>query len=485
MSAGDTIGIDTGSNMETRKIVKLGTAASDPHDTVAAPPRWSGDHDSRRLDQRASRERIRLRGRRKDRPRLWRHLPLRRKDKEQYEVATVTAVGKPGTQAYLAADAPAGATNIKVTSVADISAGDKIRLDIDSVGHGIETVTVTSVGTQAIQTQRSRPNASAGATNIKVRGVNGFAVGDKITVGTPANKEMVTITAVGACGSGRRRHRLYAGPRQGAIRDERVVVPGTGLDLAAPLKFNHAANMPFSDRGTGISFQPATAFAHSSNEPVQALGTGITLDQPLAHDHEINAAVRDAAVTTAGYQGTRRPTNGLGAPNSPPTLRSSAAPSPSRRAAWCCGTPRAWLSTASTTAASSTHGPRKVIKLPPGSRAERLLRARARRGRGLRAVCFGRRRVTASAGRFPDGADTGSNCTDFLTQATATLPAASAAGATNIKVTSVEGFEAGQTIRIDAGANLETAVIAAVGTPEPPPCAPPPTWARRSSLSPA
>ena len=82
---------------------------------------------------------------------------------EQYEVATVTAVGKPGTQAYLAADAPAGATNIKVTSVANISVGDKIRLDIDSVGHGIETVTVTNVGTQASRTNLSA-NASAGAT---------------------------------------------------------------------------------------------------------------------------------------------------------------------------------------------------------------------------------------------------------------------------------------------------------------------------------
>ena len=71
---------------------------------------------------------------------------------EQYEIATVTAVGKPGTQAYLAMEAPAGATNIQVTSLSDISAGDKIRLDIDSVGHGIETVTVTHVGTAANQT---------------------------------------------------------------------------------------------------------------------------------------------------------------------------------------------------------------------------------------------------------------------------------------------------------------------------------------------
>ena len=69
-----------------------------------------------------------------------------------------------------------------------------------------------------------------------------------------------------------------------------------------------------------------------------------------------------------------------------------------------------------------------------------------------------------SAGRFPDGADTDSNCTDFLLQAATTLPAASAAGATNIKVASVAGFDAGQTILIDPGANLETAVIATVGT---------------------
>ena len=72
--------------------------------------------------------------------------------------------------------------------------------------------------------------------------------------------------------------------------------------------------------------------------------------------------------------------------------------------------------------------------------------------------------TNTSAGRFPDGADTDSNCTDFLTQAVATLSAASPAGATNIKVTSMEGFRPGQTILIDSGANLETAVISTVGT---------------------
>jgi len=72
--------------------------------------------------------------------------------------------------------------------------------------------------------------------------------------------------------------------------------------------------------------------------------------------------------------------------------------------------------------------------------------------------------TNSSAGRFPDGADTDSNCIDFLTQAVATLSASTAAGATNLKATSVEGFRPGQTILIDSGENLETAVISTVGT---------------------
>jgi hypothetical protein len=87
-----------------------------------------------------------------------------------------------------------------VTSVANISAGDKIRLDIDSVGHGIETVTVTRVGTQSAARRSRRMRAPARPISKSAVRVNGFAVGDKLTVGTPANQETVTITAVGAAG---------------------------------------------------------------------------------------------------------------------------------------------------------------------------------------------------------------------------------------------------------------------------------------------
>jgi hypothetical protein len=180
-----------------------------------------------------------------------------------------------------------------VTSVANISVGDKIRLDIDSVGHGIETVTVTRVGTQSSRTALSA-DAGVGATNIKVRNVNGFVVGDKLTVGTPANHETVNITAVGAASPAGAGVDFTPALAKAHLSREFVVAQGTGLDLAAPLKFNHAANLPFSVQGTGISFQPESAFAHSSNEPVQSLGTGITLDSPLAKDHAIDAVVRDA-----------------------------------------------------------------------------------------------------------------------------------------------------------------------------------------------
>src|SRR5205085_5328598 len=104
--------------------------------------------------------------------------------------------------------------------------------------------------------------------------------GDRITVGTPASQEAVTVTAVGTHGPDGSTIEFKPALAKSHVTSEWVVFPGTGLDLAAPLKFNHAANLPFSDNGTGISFDPATAFAHASNEPIQALGTGITLDKP-------------------------------------------------------------------------------------------------------------------------------------------------------------------------------------------------------------
>ena len=161
---------------------------------------------------------------------------------EKYEIVTITEVGKPGTQAYLAMDAYPGQTNIKLSSTANISVGDRIRLDIDSEGHGIEWVTVKAVGTPSVRNTLNGP-----------------------------------------------------------LRPDED--PGTGVDLEEPLKYFHSSNMPYAVNGSGITFEPATRFDHSSNEPVLALIYSLELDKALASDHPVDEVVFDAKVVNAGYQG--------------------------------------------------------------------------------------------------------------------------------------------------------------------------------------
>ncbi|MEO6080722.1 MAG: arabinofuranosidase catalytic domain-containing protein [Steroidobacteraceae bacterium] len=391
MSVGDTIEIGNGPQMERRTIAKLGTAAGNP--TTLWQPLPDGPVT---IIPKGSTN-VPFTGAAGFAVEVGQKIgvgygatyPTVANSVEKYEVVTVTAVGKPGTQAWLSMDAKAGDRNIKVSSVTNISPGDKIRLDIDSLGHGIETVTVTKVGTASIRNTFNAP--------------------------------------------------LRSGED-----------PGTGLDLAEPLKFNHASNMPFSARGTGITFQPASAFAHSSNEPILPLGTGITLERPLGNNHDIHASVRSAAPKDAGYQGTTAPNQWFGGP-----ALANAGTMVLRDAGGLVvdslnygGLVDPWASEGYQ--AESGAG-RSGCFAPPIA---------AGGGRGAPVGPTPNR----SAGRFPDGIDTDSNCRDFLLQSASNLSADSAPGANNIKVTSLADFRAGQMISIDSGVNREAAVIATVGT---------------------
>jgi len=377
MSVGDPIVIDTGTAAETRTIGSLGTPAGNgttvwqplPDGPVITIPAGATSVPVTSVNGFVVGEQIAL-GDGATHPFVARTL-------ERYEIATVTSVGKPGTQGRLSAAAPAGSTTIKVNPIENISPGDRIRLDIESRGHGIEWVTVTAVGT--------------------------------------------------------------AGPN------------GTGLTVASPLKFDHAANIPFSDRGTGIGVSPATTMAHSSNEPVQPLGSGITLDAPLSGEHAIDAVVRDARVTTAGYQGAAPPNQWFGGPAFSPSAGSIVL----RDAAGLVVDSLNYGGLVEPWAAEGYQGASGAGQ--SGCRAP----VPSVGGRGFGPGGSG---VNRSAGRFPDGADTDSNCADFFTQIATTMPAASSAGATNIKVATVAEFAAGQSIVIDTGTDAETGVIATVGT---------------------
>ena len=306
---------------------------------------------------------------------------------EKYEVVTVTEVGKPGTQGYLSMDAKPGDTNIKVSSVANISVGDKIRLDIASEGHGIETVTVTKVGTASARNTLNGP--------------------------------------------------LKPGED-----------PGTGLDIAEPLKFAHASNMPYSVNGTGISFEPATKFVHYSNEPVLALCFAVELESPLSAAHPIDEAV---AAGTGGYRGAVAPDQLFGGP----ALSESAGNITLRDARGNVAdalnyglVTDPWLSEGYQ-ADSGLEEPGNFAAVPyPGRRF----------GAAPGAV------ASLSAGRFPDGADLDDNKNDFRVQQAFNLALAARAGDDNVKLATVQGVREGASLVIGRGADAEVVNVVKVGS---------------------
>jgi hypothetical protein len=343
---------------------------------------------------------------------------------------------------------PAGSTNLPVTSATGFEVGQKIGMDI---GGNYELATVTATGKAATQTTLSAA-AVAGATSIKVAANADMTVGDTLTVGTGGRKEVLLvkrIVSVSAAPTGRGRGGFGGG--------------GGEVELSAPLKFDHMSEVNVSDAGTGISFAPATRFPHISGDAVQALGSGITLDSPLAGSHSHGAAVVNFLAGTVGYQGPPAPQQWFGGPLS--TSAGSIALMDASGIvvvdAMVYGSQQSNSSGNGTIASpelATLEGDQSqggCIVVVPGA---------GRGGPGRGAPTPATDAINKSVGRFPDGADTGCGCRDFLWQTASALSADSAAGANNIKVASVTDFGAGKTITIDAGANRETAVIATVGT---------------------
>jgi hypothetical protein len=329
---------------------------------------------------------------------------------------------------------PVGSTTVPVTTAAGFVVGEKIGID---TGGNVEVATVTAVGKAATQTALAA-GASAGATNVKVAATANMTAGDTLTIGTGGRKELVTIATVGTPGAN-----------------------GTGVDLAAALKRDHAVGIDVSDVGTGISFTPATKFAHVSGDAVQALGSGITLDRPLARAHAYGTPVVNAADPTTGYQGPPAPQQWFGA------ALSGRGGSIALRDATGAVLVDAIVygSQQSNSSGNGTIASPEIATLEGVQHQGGCIAVVPPVGRGggpaAAAPAGGANR---SLGRYPDGRDVDSLCTDFLLQPATTLPVASAPGATNVKVASVVNFAAGQTVTIDTTPNIETAVIATVGT---------------------
>ncbi len=158
--------------------------------------------------------------------------------------------------------------------------GQKIGID---PGGDFEVATVTAAGKSATQTTLAAA-AAAGETSLKLAAGPNVAVGDTLTIGTGARKEVVKVMRVRA----------------------------NVVELQTPLKVDHALSVDVSGSGTGISFSPPTRFRHTSGDAVQALGSGITLDRPLATSHPYGAPIIGLAGSNAGYQGPPAPDQWFG-----------------------------------------------------------------------------------------------------------------------------------------------------------------------------
>lgn len=323
---------------------------------------------------------------------------------------------------------PAGSSNLPVASAGGFKTGEKIGID---AGGNYEMATVTAVGEAATQAMLAA-SAPAGTSSIRLaeehlESIN-LSPGDVLTIGTGDRIEMASVARVGAKGPGE-----------------------FEVELTASLRADHAAGVDVSSPGTGISFSPATRFPHASGDAVQALGSGIMLDHPLIRAHSDGAPVLNARGAQAGYRGDRAPGQWFGSMLSP-----------------SAGSLALMDASGAVVVDAVVYGSQQSNSSGNGTIASpELATLEGEQGAGGCIATISRPEggTGFSIFRYPDGADTDANCRDFHVQSAATLAMASAIGATNLKVTNVEHFTAGQTISIDSGANAETATITSVGTP--------------------
>ena len=419
---------------------------------------------------------------------------------EAYTIAKVGTEASPMAMIFVPVSTgpwitiPAGSTNLPVTNTNGFTVGQKIGIDI---GGNYEVATVTAVGKASTLTTLAA-EAKAGETVIKVAANSNMTVGDNLTIGTGSRKESAEV---------KRLINVVEAPSRGGF-DQGFGGSRTGeVELTVPLKFNHMLAEDVSDRGTGIDFKPATRFEHRSGDAVQALGSGITLRDALKNNYEAGAAVLNPSDKTSGYQGPVEPDQWYGSPlsssagsvalidNSGIVVVDAIVYGSRQRNSSANGTitspeiailegdqsqggciviaPGAGRNTGPFAPISGNNN-KSVGRYPDGNDTDNnctdfMLQntTTLSAGSGIGANNI----KTASVNDFIIGQEiiigTDKNSekaviTEIGTAGATTVGTSTGAGATSIPVTGIEGFSAGQTITINTGAKMETAVIASI-----------------------
>ena len=229
----------------------------------------------------------------------------------------------------LATPANAGDPNIKVRSVAGLTAGQTIQV---GVGANAETATIQSVGTamttpglatrifQPLPPECNPKNCTApevknsaitvypaGLTNLPITSATGFVAGQQVQVGYGDNLEVLTVAAGGVGTVGAQRYLApainttynglppnqapplaVAGSTNIKVNNVTGFYPGMRLRLDIDDRYEVVTVVSVgtaSHTGTGIDITPPLKFTHPNNTPIAVRGTGVTFTTPTQFDH--------------------------------------------------------------------------------------------------------------------------------------------------------------------------------------------------------
>lgn len=301
MKVDDSIDIDTGFGMETRKIATIGTAATNatmvwqplPDGPVITIPAGSSSVPVTSVSGFAVGQKMAIG--------YGTNGPSVAKDLEQYEVVTITRIGKPGTQTLMLAAAPVGATSISVKNAVNISPGEQINLDIDSVGHGRETVTVKEV--------RMATPVAGKATNAGT-----------LELAEPLKFHHSANTPFSTKGTGISFESATAFAHSS---NEPVLQLGTGITLDKPLDNDHAIHSVVSDASVTTAGYAGPAKPNQwFGGPAIAANAGAVIlrDAGGLVVDSVNYGGLVDPWASAGYQG-KSPGNGCSAPTLAPSRK--------------------------------------------------------------------------------------------------------------------------------------------------------------------
>lgn len=170
----------------------------------------------------------------------------------------------------------AGSTNLPVTSVAGLQAGQKIGIDL---GGKYEEVTLTKVGSAATQTILTSP-AKAGDTTLSLEVTADLSEGMEITISTGQRKEVRKITKVIKVSQAPqpRRFGQATQPHEPGI-----------VEIDKPLTIDQIAKVDVWAPGTGIEFTPALKYDHMSGDAISGPATGIATDGSYSYTYSTKA----------------------------------------------------------------------------------------------------------------------------------------------------------------------------------------------------